>query len=50
MFQKKFKDVFGETVYQWMQRQKAEYIKHRLMTSEVNLKELADELNFASSV
>ena len=49
-FQKKFKDVFGETVYQWMQRQKAEYIKHRLMTSEVNLKELADELNFASSV
>ncbi|MBQ7843395.1 MAG: helix-turn-helix transcriptional regulator, partial [Odoribacter sp.] len=50
VFQKKFKDVFGETVYQWMQRQKAEYIKHRLMTSEVNLKELADELNFASSV
>ena len=33
VFQKKFKDVFGETVYQWMQRQKAEYIKHRLMTS-----------------
>ena len=50
VFQKKFKDVFGETVYQWMQRQKAEYIKHRLMTSEVNLKELAGELNFASSV
>ena len=50
VFQKKFKYVFGETVYQWMQRQKAEYIKHRLMTSEVNLKELADELNFASSV
>ena len=50
MFQKNFKDVFGETVYQWMQRQKAEYIKHRLMTSEVNLKELADELSFASSV
>ena len=37
VFQKKFKDVFGETVYQWMQRQKAEYIKHRLMTSETNL-------------
>lgn len=48
VFQRKFKDVFGETVYQWLQRQKAERIKHRLMTENVNLKELADEFEFAS--
>lgn len=47
-FQRKFKDVFGETVYQWMQRQKAEQIKHYLMTTDISLKELADELGFAS--
>lgn len=48
VFQRKFKDIFGETVYQWMQRQKAEHIKHRLMTEEVNLKELIEEFNFTS--
>lgn len=48
VFQRKFKDIFGETVYQWMQRQKAEHIKHRLMTEEVNLKDLTDEFEFAS--
>lgn len=48
VFQRKFKDVFGETVYQWMQRQKAEQIKHKLMTTDISLKELADELGFAS--
>lgn len=49
VFQRKFKDVFGETVYQWMQRQKAEQIKHRLMITNVNLKELSDEFGFASA-
>lgn len=49
VFQRRFKEVFGETVYQWMQRQKAEHIKHRLMTEDVNLKELADEFEFASA-
>lgn len=48
VFQRRFKDVFGETVYQWMQRQKAEHIKHRLMTEDVNLKDLTDEFEFAS--
>lgn len=48
VFQRKFKDVFGETVYQWMQRQKAEQIKHYLMTTDINLKDLAEELDFAS--
>lgn len=48
VFQRKFKDVFGETVYQWMQKQKAEQIKHRLMTTDISLKELADEFDFAS--
>lgn len=48
VFQRKFKEVFGETVYQWMQRQKAEQIKHMLMTSDISLKELAEELHFAS--
>ena len=49
VFQRKFKDVFGETVYQWMQRQKAEQIKHRLMITDINPKELADEFGFASA-
>lgn len=49
VFQRRFKEVFGETVYQWMQRQKAEHIKHRLMTEDVNLKELVDEFEFASA-
>lgn len=48
VFQRKFKEVFGETVYQWLQRQKAEQIKHYLMTTEVNLKEIADKFEFAS--
>ena len=48
VFQRKFKEVFGETVYQWMQKQKAEQIKHRLMVSDVNPKELAEEFDFAS--
>ena len=48
VFQRKFKDVFGETVYQWMQRQKAEQIKHMLMTTDISLKELAEKLDFAS--
>lgn len=47
-FQRKFKDVFGETVYQWMQKQKAEQIKHRLMATEVSLKELSEDFDFAS--
>ena len=49
VFQRKFKDVFGETVYQWMQKQKAEQIKHCLMTTDISLKELADEFDFASA-
>lgn len=48
VFQRKFKEVFGETVYQWMQQQKAEQIKHRLMVSDVNPKVLAEEFDFAS--
>ena len=48
VFQRRFKDVFGEPVYQWIQRQKAEHIKHLLMTENVNLKDLADEFDFAS--
>lgn len=48
VFQRKFKEVFGETVYQWMQRQKAEQIKHSLMISDINPKELAEEFDFAS--
>lgn len=48
VFQRKFKEVFGETVYQWMQRQKAEQIKHRLMVTDVNPKLLAEEFDFAS--
>lgn len=48
VFQRKFKEVFGESVYQWMQRQKAEQIKYRLMTEEISLKELSEELHFAS--
>lgn len=48
VFQRKFKEVFGETVYQWMQRQKAEQIKHILMTTDISLKELTEELHFAS--
>lgn len=48
VFQRKFKNVFGETVYQWMQKQKAEQIKHKLMTTDISLKELAEELDFAS--
>lgn len=48
VFQRKFKEVFGETVYQWMQRQKAEQIKHRLMITDTNPKELAEEFDFAS--
>lgn len=47
-FQRKFKDVFGETVYQWMQKQKAEQIKHRLMATEASLKELSEDFDFAS--
>lgn len=49
-FQRKFKDVFGETAYQWIQRQKAEHIRHRLMTEDINLKELSEEFDFASMV
>lgn len=48
VFQRKFKEVFGETVYQWMQQQKAEQIKHRLMVCDVNPKVLAEEFDFAS--
>lgn len=48
VFQRKFKDVFGESVYQWMQKQKAEQIKHRLMADEISLKELTEEFHFAS--
>lgn len=48
VFQRKFKEVFGETVYQWMQRQKAEQIKHYLMVTDISLKELSLEFNFAS--
>lgn len=48
VFQRKFKEVFGETIYQWMQRQKAEQIKHRLTVSDINPKELAEEFDFAS--
>lgn len=48
VFQRKFKEVFGETVYQWMQRQKAEQIKHCLMVTDANPKELAEEFHFTS--
>lgn len=48
VFQRKFKEVFGETVYRWMQRQKAEQIKHRLMVTDVNPKLLAEEFDFTS--
>lgn len=48
VFQRRFKDVFGEPVYQWIQRQKAEHIKHLLMTESMNLKDLTDEYDFVS--
>lgn len=47
-FKKLFKDTFGEPVYRWMLRRKAERLKGRLSEEDVNLKEVADEFGFSS--
>ena len=47
-FKKTFAEIYHMPVYQWMQIQKEEHIKYRLMDVNVNLKELMAEVGFES--
>ena len=47
-FEKKFKNLFGTSPYQWMKKRKAERLLDSLMYSDKPLKQLCDELGFSS--
>ena len=47
-FKRVFKTLYHESVYQWMLKQKSEYLKKRLAEEEVNLKVIIDEFGFSS--
>lgn len=47
-FSKLFKDVFNQTVYQWLQERKAEQVKELISLSDVPFKTIMYELDFTS--
>lgn len=47
-FKKVFKEIFNEPIYQWMQQQKAEHLKTRLIDKDVSLKVIVSEFGFSS--
>lgn len=47
-FKRVFKEIFDDSVYRWMLKQKADYLKKLLTNKEVNLKVIIDELGFSS--
>lgn len=47
-FKRVIKEMFNESVYQWMLKQKAERLRKKLAEEEVNLKIVWDEFGFSS--
>ncbi len=47
-FRKRFKRVFGVSVYQWMTEQRSKNILHEIVNSQKSLKEISDEYGFSS--
>lgn len=48
LFTDKFKQEFGDTPYQWMQKQKKRHIMDRLAAGNTPIKDIVDEFGFAS--
>ncbi len=47
-FHKRFKKVFGESPSEWLNREKANMLRHELMMSQIPLKMVSDQFDFSS--
>lgn len=50
VFQRRFKEVFGESLERWILREKSKLIRHYLSVSDLSFKEIIDRLGFDSAV
>lgn len=50
VFQRRFKEVFGESPEQWILKEKAKQIRYYLSTSNISFKEVVEKLGFDSAV
>lgn len=50
VFQRRFKEIFGESPEQWILKEKSKQIRHYLSTSDISFKEIVEKLGFDSAV